>query len=115
MRKDAKSLLDRLNRNDLTYREFDDALSDVEPWPIFKALLGDASVVGLSAAPALAQGTTLPVPAAELRLPAQVPVARDAVDFFAHYASAPAPVAPRPADAPPTNVRALLGRLAGDN
>jgi len=114
MRKDAKSLLDRLNRNDLPYREFDDALSDVEPWPIFKALLADASVVGLTPPPAGVERTASPVLAAELRLPAKAPVASDAVDFFAHYASAPAPAKPAP-DAPPTNVRALLGRLAGDN
>ena len=80
MRKDAKSLLDRLNRNDLTYREFDDALSDVEPWPIFKALLADASVVGLTPPP----GNADPIVPVEMRLPAKAPVASDAVDFFAH-------------------------------
>jgi len=39
MRADARSLLDRLGKNDFSYKEFADRFSDLELWPLFEALL----------------------------------------------------------------------------
>jgi hypothetical protein len=50
MRRDARKLLEKLNRTDFAYREFEDSFSETELWPIFAAVLGDHSVVGDAAA-----------------------------------------------------------------
>src|SRR3546814_15039807 len=55
MRRDARKLLEKLNRRDFAYREFEDRFSETELWPIFAAVLGDQKVVGDDAA-------RLPVP-----------------------------------------------------
>lgn len=46
MRQDARTLLERLNRQDFRYREFPDQFTDMELWPLFEALLTDDRVVG---------------------------------------------------------------------
>ncbi|WP_121114904.1 hypothetical protein [Croceibacterium ferulae] len=46
IRNDVSSLLDRIGRHDLRYREFGDPLGDMEMWPIFEALLQDRRIVG---------------------------------------------------------------------
>lgn len=46
IRNDVSSLLDRIGRQDLRYREFGDPLGDMEMWPIFEALLQDCRIVG---------------------------------------------------------------------
>ena len=46
MRPDAKALLARLGQRDFQYRQFADPIADVEPWPLFAALLEDERVVG---------------------------------------------------------------------
>jgi hypothetical protein len=46
MRPDAKALLSRLGQRDFQYRQFADPIADVEPWPLFAALLEDERVVG---------------------------------------------------------------------
>lgn len=46
IRNDVSSLLDRIGRQDLRYREFGDPLGDMEMWPIFEALLQDRRIVG---------------------------------------------------------------------
>ncbi|MGC4251854.1 MAG: hypothetical protein QM605_10465 [Sphingobium sp.] len=46
MRIDAATLLARLGRDGMPYREFGDAFADVELWPIFEALLKDERVMG---------------------------------------------------------------------
>lgn len=46
MRQDARSLLERLNRQDFRYREFPDQFADMELWPLFQALLTDERVIG---------------------------------------------------------------------
>lgn len=46
MRQDARSLLERLGRNEFRYQEFDDPFADMELWPIFEALLRDPNIVG---------------------------------------------------------------------
>ncbi len=46
MRKDVSSLLERLGKQDLRYRQFADPIADLEPWPLFKALLTDPRIVG---------------------------------------------------------------------
>jgi len=46
VRNDVESLLSRLGRQDLRYREFADQLGDMELWPIFEALLQDPRIVG---------------------------------------------------------------------
>ena len=39
-------MLDRLDRREFRYREFVDPIADLEPWPLFTALLNDERVVG---------------------------------------------------------------------
>lgn len=46
MRVDAKSLLTRLGKSDLAYREFADRFSELELWPMFEALLHDPRIQG---------------------------------------------------------------------
>jgi hypothetical protein len=46
LRNDISSLMGRLGRTDLPYREFADPLGDMEMWPIFEALLQDPRIVG---------------------------------------------------------------------
>ena len=46
MRPDVKALLARLGQRDFQYRQFADPIADVEPWPMFAALLEDDRVVG---------------------------------------------------------------------
>jgi hypothetical protein len=46
MRPDAKALLSRLGQREFQYRQFADPIADVEPWPLFAALLEDERVVG---------------------------------------------------------------------
>lgn len=46
MRKDVTALLEKLGRGDFRYRQFADPIADLEPWPLFAALLEDERVVG---------------------------------------------------------------------
>ncbi|HXH16234.1 MAG TPA: hypothetical protein VNJ10_08900 [Sphingomonas sp.] len=46
MRPDVKALLARLGQRDFQYRQFADPIADVEPWPLFAAMLEDERVVG---------------------------------------------------------------------
>jgi hypothetical protein len=48
MRADVATLLDRLGRKKLKYREFSDSFADMELWPIFERLLHDRGFVGAS-------------------------------------------------------------------
>jgi hypothetical protein len=47
MRQDAKSLLDRLNRQEFRYQDFTEAAEEIELWPLFQALLRDPRIVGV--------------------------------------------------------------------
>ncbi len=46
MRRDVTALLEKLGRRDFRYEAFADPISDLEPWPLFAALLDDPRVVG---------------------------------------------------------------------
>lgn len=46
MRKDVTALLEKLGRGDFRYQQFADPIADLEPWPLFAALLADDRVVG---------------------------------------------------------------------
>ncbi|KQN36937.1 hypothetical protein ASG37_04515 [Sphingomonas sp. Leaf407] len=46
MRRDVTALLEKLGRRDFRYEAFADPISDLEPWPLFAALLEDPRVVG---------------------------------------------------------------------
>jgi hypothetical protein len=46
MRKDVTALLEKLDRGDFRYRQFADPIADLEPWPLFAALLADPRVIG---------------------------------------------------------------------
>lgn len=48
MRRDARSLLDRLNRSDFDYHDFTDAVEEIEMWPLFQALLRDPRILSAS-------------------------------------------------------------------
>jgi hypothetical protein len=67
MRADVTSLLDKLERPDFRYRQFSDAIADLEPWPLFEALLVDERVTG------------------KRRRAIDTPVRDDPIGFFASY------------------------------
>lgn len=46
MRPDVNALLARLGQAGFPYRQFADPIADVEPWPLFAAMLEDERVVG---------------------------------------------------------------------
>ena len=46
MRRDVTALLEKLGRGDFRYQQFADPIADLEPWPLFAALLADERVVG---------------------------------------------------------------------
>lgn len=111
MRQDARSLLERLGRNEFRYQEFDDPFADMELWPIFEALLRDDNVVGHQAS-ALRN--------AEIQFRSTAPSEAKPVEasapFFARYGDADKTVAsihtPAPAPAPPPiNLRQFFGRF----
>jgi cell division septation protein DedD len=54
MRQDAKTLLDRLDRQHLDYQDFTAAAEEIELWPLFQALLRDPRIVGNREQPASA-------------------------------------------------------------
>lgn len=56
MRRDARKLLEKLNRKDFAYKVFEDSFSETELWPIFEAVLGDHGVVGEEAVAPAPQG-----------------------------------------------------------
>ncbi len=101
MRRDVTALLEKLGRRDFRYEAFADPISDLEPWPLFAALLEDPRVVGQ---PQRAHERVTPPPGAPM---------------FARYA-APAPSAPpvdEPvAEEPPAagNLRDFLSGLSDD-
>jgi hypothetical protein len=46
MRRDAKTLLDRLDRQEFKYHDFTEVAEEIELWPLFQALLRDTRIVG---------------------------------------------------------------------
>ena len=54
MRIDAKNLLNRLGKNDFSYKEFEDRFNELELWPIFEALLHDPRLQAIDRADRLA-------------------------------------------------------------
>src|SRR3546814_13273444 len=92
MRRDARKLLEKLNRRDFAYREFEDRFSETELWPIFAAVLGDQKVVGDDAArlpvPQVRQQDERPAPRAP-----QPPAAPGQI--FARYDAQPRRAAPK--------------------
>ncbi len=76
MRPDVKALLARLGQRDFQYRQFADPIADVEPWPMFAAILEDERVVGGGKTEDHAQRAV------------------KASDFLTDYADAPAADAP---------------------
>jgi hypothetical protein len=95
LRNDISSLMGRLGRTDLPYREFVDPLGDMEMWPIFEALLHDPRIVGR--APTLL----------EQRRRASLPTGRTGATEMAPAESG-APAAHTPAQ-PPQPDRTLAG------
>ncbi|WP_347301972.1 hypothetical protein V5740_07990 [Croceibacterium sp. TMG7-5b_MA50] len=102
VRNDISSLLARLGRTDLQYREFADPLGDMEMWPIFEALLQDPRIVGR--APTLLDQRRRGHPPAA-RHPAEASAAMDT----------PAPTAPPQAAAVDPQVRAFSGQLGAQS
>ena len=94
MRRDVTALLEKLGRGDFRYRQFADPIADLEPWPLFAALLADERVVGR----------------VELALEPSIPTGNAA--FLAGYAEAD----PRPARDEPVrgSLHAFLTELSGD-
>jgi hypothetical protein len=117
MRQDAKSLLDRLNRQEFRYRDFTEAAEEIELWPLFQALLRDPRIVGMrSTAADLADPP--PPPRAQMpadAAPPQVPAARRAQDapatLFDRYRAADQALA-MPDREP--DLRRFLSRIGDD-
>lgn len=110
IRNDVSSLLDRIGRHDLRYREFGDPLGDMEMWPIFEALLQDRRIVG-EAPTALdqrrrSQAVQQRMVAAPLRTDDPPPPPLAAAHPPHRTAQAPAP-----APAGDAQVRAFFGQL----
>lgn len=105
IRNDVSSLLDRLGRQDLRYREFGDPLGDMEMWPIFEALLQDRRIVGEAPTPLDQRRRAAN---AQQRIKAAPPPADD--EPGAGPAVPYAPPQPRPA-ADDAQVRAFFGQL----
>lgn len=116
MRRDARKLLDKLSRKDFRYREFTDAFSETELWPIFENLLRDERIVGEDQAALAhrarpAQPTvSLSEPAAPLPAPAPPPAASEArpSQFFERYQTPP----PSQGDRMNVDLRDFFGRFA---
>lgn len=130
MRVDASNLLNRLGRQDFSYKEFEDRFTELELWPMLEALLKDPRLLELDGAaasgPASPSPESLPhahAPAAEFTAtpprpaapPAPEPVATDSIGaLFRRYegpnaAAAPAPPAPAGSG---QDVRAMLRHLS---
>ena len=96
MRRDARKLLEKLNRKDFAYRDFEDRFSETELWPIFAAVLGDSKIVGDEAAPLpVWQARQDEKPAPVRRAPQSSP---EPGQIFAQYGK------PQPRPAPKNNV-----------
>ncbi|WP_052207876.1 hypothetical protein [Croceibacterium mercuriale] len=108
IRNDVSSLLDRLGRQDLRYREFSDPLGDMEMWPIFEALLQDRRIVGEASTPLDQRRRTAD---AQQRIKAAPPPAGGKADAGPAIPYSP-PSPPRPAAAADDpQVRAFFGQL----
>ena len=108
MRVDASNLLNRLGRQDFSYKEFEDRFTELELWPMLEALLKDPRLLELDGAAA----SSAAAPAPEKLPSAQAPAAE---------VSPPPPTPPRPA-APPApepvatdSIGALFRRYEGPN
>ncbi|MEP9401631.1 hypothetical protein [Sphingomonas sp. VNH70] len=95
MRRDVSALLDKLGKPGFRYEAFADPISDLEPWPLFAALLEDPRVVGVAQ-----RETERAVP------PPMAPM-------FARYATNTPPTPPRETPAS-GNLRAFLSGLSDD-
>lgn len=130
MRVDASNLLNRLGRQDFSYKEFEDRFTELELWPMLEALLKDPRLLELdgaaasgAAAPALESlpsaqtqaAEFVPTPPRPAAPPAPEPVATDSISaLFRRYegpnaAAAPAPPAPAGSG---QDVRAMLRHLS---
>lgn len=95
MRRDVSALLEKLGRREFRYEAFSDPISDLEPWPLFAALLHDPRVVGT---PQRADERTVQTPAAPM---------------FARYGGT-TPDTP-PEQATTGDLRSFLSGLSDDN
>lgn len=125
MRADANNLLERLGRQDFAYREFADRFAELEPWPLFEALLKDRRlfasartdtgstrvVAGGGEHRGAVQadfGPTNPGPAAASQT--SFGAASSGPSLFHRYDSAPAEPQPAPQEA--QDIRGLLQMLS---
>lgn len=104
MRRDARSLLEKLSRKDFRYREFADPFPDTELWPIFEVVLRDERVVGEEA-------SSLPRRERAVRPVAPVAASRRAsIDtLFERYDE---PAVPAGVEQQPINLRQFFSRLS---
>lgn len=100
MRRDVTALLEKLGRRDFRYEAFSDPISDLEPWPLFTALLEDPRVVGV---PQRIHDRPTPPPGAPM-------FARYAAPVPEHAPTGRAPDEP----AASGNLRAFLSGLSDD-
>ncbi|MCC2976775.1 hypothetical protein LK533_08830 [Sphingomonas sp. PL-96] len=101
MRQDAKTLLDRLDRQHLDYQDFTAAAEEIELWPLFQALLRDPRIVGNREQPASAAAVSA---GPNILRPEAAPA-------HSEVTAPPAPQsAPQPAPPPQHPAAALFGR-----
>ena len=108
IRNDVGTLLDRLGRQDLRYREFSDPLGDMEMWPIFEALLQDRRIVGEAPTPLDQRRRSTGV---QQRIKAAPAPADDTPGIEAEPAAPYAPPSPARSTKDDAQVRAFFGQL----
>ncbi|MCJ1962708.1 hypothetical protein [Novosphingobium mangrovi (ex Hu et al. 2023)] len=105
MRVDASNLLNRLGRQDFSYKEFEDRFTELELWPMLEALLKDPRLLELDGA--AASGAAAPSPES-------LPSAQAPAPEFAPTPPRPAaPSAPEPSAT--DSIGALFRRYEGPN
>ncbi|BBC71898.1 conserved hypothetical protein [Altererythrobacter sp. B11] len=127
MRSDASALLQKLNRQEIHYREFPDRYADLELWPIFEALLNDPRIVERKLSRVEQREAEFAKAVAAEAAPASVPVPeghpleQQLSSLLSAYGSQPAPEA-EPADdsaakggqTEVVDLRSFFNRLGGE-
>lgn len=111
MRRDARKLFEKLNKREYQYREFEDSFPDLEPWPIFEALLRDERVVGTEAMPSTTRNHHAGRAATADTAGAGAGAAIHPTPIFARYREEPKPD-PQAVIVPKVDLRDFFGRMA---
>jgi hypothetical protein len=114
MRQDAKTLLDRLDRHYLEYRDFTSAAEEIELWPLFQALLRDPRIIGHREQAAVSSTTDGIQPAGrslQIRSISDQPEGPPAANLFDRYVRAVKPDPERVEQVQEPDLRNFLHQL----